>query len=63
MVTGSRACKSLKILPLAPLPPKMMIFDPAKTAEWKYLGAGGVPDIFGLVNLFAFTSRIYVSLR
>lgn len=41
----------------------MIIFEPAKTAEWAYLGAGGVPEIFGLVNLFALTSSIYVSLR
>jgi len=40
-----------------------MILDPARTAEWEYLGAGGVPEIFGLVNLFALTSRMYVSLR
>ena len=33
MVTGSKACKSLNIFPFAPLPPKMMILDPAKTAE------------------------------
>lgn len=33
IVTGSKACKSLNILPLAPLPPKTMIFEPAKTAE------------------------------
>ena len=58
MVTGSRAWRSRNILPLAPLPPKMMILEPAKTAEWAYLAAGGVPDIFGFVNLFALTSRM-----
>ncbi len=63
IVTGSRACKSLNIFPFAPLPPKIIIFEPAKTAEWAYLGAGGVPEILGFVNLFAFTSKIYVSLR
>jgi hypothetical protein len=47
MVTGSNACKSLKILPFAPLPPKMIIFEPARTAEWAYLGVGGVPEILG----------------
>jgi hypothetical protein len=36
----------------------MIIFEPASTAEWAYLGAGGVPEIFGLVNLLALTSRI-----
>lgn len=58
IVTGSSACKSLNILPLAPLPPKMIILEPASTAECAYLGAGGVPEILGLVNLFAFTSRM-----
>ena len=64
MVTGSNACKSLNIFPLAPLPPKIIIFEPAKTAECAYLGAGGVPEILGFynqlrstVNLFALTSR------
>ena len=33
MVTGSKACKSLNIFPFAPLPPKIIIFEPAKTAE------------------------------
>lgn len=47
METGSRACRSLNTLPLAPLPPKIIIFEPAKTAECAYLGAGGVPDILG----------------
>jgi hypothetical protein len=46
------------LLPLAPLPPKIIILEPANTAECAYLGAGGVPDIFGFVNLFALTSRI-----
>ncbi len=41
----------------------MIILEPANTAEWAYRGAGGVPEIFGLVNLLAFTSSIYVSLR
>ncbi len=63
IVTGSNAWRSLKIFPLAPLPPKIIIFEPARTAEWAYLGAGGVPEIFGLVNLFALTSSIYVSFR
>lgn len=58
IVTGSRACRSLKIFPLAPLPPKIIILDPASTAEWEYLGVGGVPEILGFVNLLAFTSRI-----
>lgn len=58
IVTGSSAWRSLKIFPLAPRPPKIMIFDPARTAEWAYLGAGGVPDILGFVNLLAFTSSM-----
>lgn len=45
--TGSRACKSRNTLPFAPRPPKKIILDPARTAEWAYLGAGGVPDILG----------------
>jgi hypothetical protein len=45
--TGSRAWRSLKTLPFAPRPPKMIIFEPASTAECAYLGAGGVPDILG----------------
>ena len=49
IVTGSRACKSLNILPFAPLPPKIIILEPAKTAEWPYLGSGGVPDILGFL--------------
>jgi len=32
--------------------------EPASTAEWAYLGAGGVPDILGFVNLFALTSKM-----
>ncbi len=63
MVTGSKACKSLNIFPLAPLPPKIIIFEPANTAECAYRGAGGVPDILGLVNLLALTSSIYVSFK
>lgn len=58
IVTGSRAWRSLNIFPLAPLPPNIMIFDPASTAECAYLGAGGVPEILGFVNLFALTSRM-----
>ena len=58
IVTGSSACRSLNILPLAPLPPKIIIFEPARTAECAYLAAGGVPDILGLVNLLALTSKM-----
>lgn len=33
-VYGSNACKSLKIVFLLPLPPKINIFYPANIAEW-----------------------------
>ena len=62
MVTGSRACKSLKT-DFEPLPPKMIILDPARTAECPYLGGGGVPDIFGVIHLDEFTSNTYVSFK
>jgi hypothetical protein len=43
-VWGSRAWRSLNTV-FSPLPPKIMIRDPAKIAECWYLGAGGVPEI------------------
>lgn len=55
-MTGSRACKSLYTAPFGPLPPKIMILEPAKTAECPYLGGGGVPEILGLIHLEELTS-------
>lgn len=63
MVTGSRAWRSRCTTPFAPLPPNTMILEPASTAEWPYLAAGGVPEILGLIQRDEFTSKTLVSLR
>jgi len=39
------------------LPPKIIILDPARIAEWPYLAEGGVPEILGLIHLEALTSK------
>jgi hypothetical protein len=35
-----------------------MILEPANTAEWPYLGAGGVPEGLGMIHLEEFTSKM-----
>lgn len=62
--TGSSACKSLNTFPLAPRPPNIIILDPASTAEWAYLGAGGVPEILGFyINFLNYCKFISIDIK
>jgi len=40
-----------------------MILEPARIAECPYQGAGGVPEILGLIQREAFTSSTWVSFK